>query len=81
MHRIGIVDSAAPCRLCEEDTTESVEHFLLHCSAIQEAIAEPLSALMSVAEEDPPDFNTLCWTHPKEVKQLLTAAERAGAWI
>jgi ribonuclease HI len=81
MHRIGIVDSASPCRICEEDTAESVEHFLLHCSAIQEAIAEPLSALMTVVEEDPPDFNTLCWTHPKEVKQLLTAAERAGAWI
>ncbi len=53
--------------LCYEDAAESVEHFLLHCSAIQEAISEPLSALMTVAEED---FNTLCWTHPKEVSKM-----------
>lgn len=81
MHRIGIVDSASPCRLCDEDTAESVEHFLLHCNAIRDAIAAPLSALTTVVDDDSLDFNTLCWTHPKEIKQLLTAAERAGAWI
>jgi hypothetical protein len=81
MHRIGIVETNGPCRLCEEDTAESVEHFLFHCSALQQQLAAPLMGLLDVADAVPPDINSLCWTHPREVRKLLKAAEQAGAWI
>jgi ribonuclease HI len=81
MRRIGIVESAGPCRLCDENTDETVDHFLLNCRAIQESLTAPLETLLIATGDDPPDFNSLCWTHPREVKQLLHAAERAGAWI
>ncbi len=81
MHRIGIVETAAPCRLCEEETAESVEHFLFHCSALQQQLAAPLTGLLAVADAVPPDIYSLCWTRPREVRKLLKAAEQAGAWI
>jgi ribonuclease HI len=81
MHRIGIVETAAPCRLCEEETAESVEHFLFHCSSLQQQLAAPLTGLLAVADAVPPDIYSLCWTRPREVRKLLKAAEQAGAWI
>jgi len=81
LHRIGIVEAAAPCRLCEEETAETMEHFLFHCSALQQQVAVPLMGLLAVTDAVPPDINSLCWNRPREVKKLLKAAEQAGAWI
>jgi hypothetical protein len=78
-YRLGIIDSAAPCRLCEQEVTESVQHQLLHCPALRDHLALPLSRLAN-AVGDSLDINT-CWTHPKEWRKLLITAEKAGAML
>jgi ribonuclease HI len=80
--RLGIVEAASTCRLCEEENVEeTVDHMLFECSALQTHLGQHIIALANKTADRELDINRLCWSHPKEVQNLLTAAVSAGAWI
>jgi ribonuclease HI len=78
--RLGIIDSAAPCRLCGQEIEETIEHQLFECSALLSNLAQPLMRLVD-GIGSPIDINTSCWNRPKDWKKFLLKVENAGAWI
>jgi hypothetical protein len=60
---------------------ETVDHMLFECSALQTHLGQHIIALANKTADRELDINRLCWSHPKEVQNLLTAAVSAGAWI
>ncbi len=78
LYRIGIDKESPNCRHCEELIPETIEHQLLHCTALDEALSAERAKYDALHAKS---FDDALWHHATTMNNILESGKRKGIYL